>query len=146
MDTLNRTVDPKTGILRTERLITCKQNVPSWVLTFTGGNGVSYVREVSEVDPKSKTVVLKSVNLTCANLLRINETCTYTQSPTHPNQTMFQSSSKIRAFTYLQRISNKIEDWSADTIAQNAKRGKEGFESVLAMAETAFRRQEMPAN
>jgi hypothetical protein len=146
VDTLNRKVDPITGVLRTERLITCKQNVPSWVLTFTGGNGVSYVHEISEVDQKSKTVVLKSVNLTCANLLRINETCTYTQSPTSPNQTIFQSSSKIRAFTYLQRLSNKLEDWSADTILQNARRGKEGFESVLAMAESAFRRPDISAN
>lgn len=40
----------------------------------------------------------------------------------------------------LQRLSNKVEDWSVDTIKQNSKRGKEGFESVLAMAETAFRR------
>jgi hypothetical protein len=46
------------------------------------------------------------------------------------------------AFTYLSRLSNKIEEWSADTITQNATRGKEGFESVLAMAETAFRRPE----
>jgi hypothetical protein len=46
------------------------------------------------------------------------------------------------AFTYLSKLSNKIEDWSAETIMQNAKRGKEGFESVLAMAETAFRSKE----
>ena len=145
MDTLNREVDPKTGVLRTERLITCKQNVPAWILRFTGGDGISYVREVSEVDPKAKTVVLKSVNLTCANLLRVNETCSYTPSSTSSNQTVFKSTSKIMAFTYISRLSNKIEDWSADTITQNAKRGKEGFESVLAMAETAFRRQEIRA-
>jgi len=142
VDTLNREVDAKTGVLRTERLITCKQNVPAWILRFTGGDGISYVREISEVDPTKKTVVLKSVNLTCANLLRINETCSYTQSPFSSSQTEFKSSSKIMAFTYLSRLSNKIEDWSAETIMQNAKRGKEGFESVLAMAETAFRSKE----
>lgn len=97
------------------------------------------MRELSEVDPKSKTVSLKSVNLTCANLLRINETCTYTSSSVSPNETVFNSSSKIRAFTYVTRLSNKIEDWSAETITQNAKRGKEGFESVLAAAAAAFR-------
>jgi PRELI-like family len=118
--------------------------VPSWVLALTGGNGISYVREIGEVDPKSKTVVLKSVNLTHSNLLRINETCTYTPSPDAPQGTLFRSSSKIRAFIYLQRLSNKIEDWSADTILSNAKRGKEGFDSVLAMAENIFRRPEMP--
>jgi hypothetical protein len=116
------------------------------MLKLTGGNGISYVRECSEVDPKTKTIVLKSVNLTCANLLRVNETCSYTQSRLSPNQTIFHSSSKIMAFTYLQRLSNKIEDWSAETITQNAKRGKEGFESVLALAETAFRRQDAPTS
>jgi hypothetical protein len=143
VDTLSREVDPKTGILRTERLITCKQKVPAWVLRITGGDGISYVREISEADPKAKTIMLKSVNLTCANMLRINETCSYTPSTTSPHQTVFRSTSKIMAFTYIRQLSNKIEEWSADTITQNAKRGKEGFESVLAMAETAFRRQDV---
>ena len=127
--------------MRTERLITCKQNVPSWVLAMTGGDGVSYVREISEVDPKSKSIILKSVNLTCSNLLRINETCSYTPSPVKPDETVFRSSSKIRAFTYVRPISNKIEDWSADTILSNAQRGKKGFESVLAQTQTTFRPQ-----
>jgi PRELI-like family len=97
---------------------------------------------MSEVDPKTKTVVLKSVNLTCANLLRINETCTYTPSLISPFQTVFRSHSKIMACTYIQRLSNKIEEWSAETLTANANRGKEGFEAVLAVAENAFRRQE----
>jgi len=132
VDTLHREVDPKTGVLKTERLITCKQKVPTWVLRITGGDGISYVREISEVDPKKQIVTLKSVNLTCANLLRINETCTYSPSPLSPNETVFRSRSKIRAFTYIDRLSSKIEDWSAETITANAQRGKEGFESVLA--------------
>ena len=32
VDVLNRTVDPETGILTTERLITVKQNVPRFIL------------------------------------------------------------------------------------------------------------------
>jgi hypothetical protein len=110
-----------------------------------GGDGVSYVREISEVDPKSKSVVLKSVNLTWSNLLRVNETCSYTPSPMEPRETVFRSSSKIRAFVGFRHFSNKLENWTVDTIQNNAKLGKEGFESVLAMTQTPFRQPDMPA-
>jgi hypothetical protein len=109
---------------------------------MVGNDGVSYVREVSEVDPKSKTVVLKSVNLTFANYLQVHETCTYTPSPTSAHQTLFQSTSKVNTFGVLKGASSKVEDWSVNLIAQNAERGKKGLESILALAETAFRRQE----
>jgi PRELI-like family len=112
---------------------------------MTGGDGVSYVREISEVDPKSKSVVLKSVNLTWSNILRVNETCSYTPSPMKPTETVFRSSSKIRAFACFRHISNKLENWTVDTIQSNAKLGKEGFESVLAVTQTAFRQPETPA-
>ena len=36
VDTLSRSVDPSTGILRTERLITCKQSAPEWLKTIMG--------------------------------------------------------------------------------------------------------------
>lgn len=66
VDTLSRSVEPKTGILRTERLITCKQNAPRWVSTILGSSEFSYVYEVSYVTspnapapaPQSKPVEL----------------------------------------------------------------------------------------
>lgn len=32
VDTLSRTIDPKTGIVRTERVLGCKQKAPTWIV------------------------------------------------------------------------------------------------------------------
>jgi len=51
VDTLARSLDPETGLVRTERLIGCKQNAPAWFLRLVGTSSETYVREVSVVDP-----------------------------------------------------------------------------------------------
>lgn len=32
VDVLSRTVDPETGIVRTERVLGCKQKTPAWIV------------------------------------------------------------------------------------------------------------------
>lgn len=32
IDVLDRTVDPETGIIRTERVLGCKQKTPTWIV------------------------------------------------------------------------------------------------------------------
>ncbi|KAI4113101.1 MAG: hypothetical protein LQ345_005851, partial [Seirophora villosa] len=56
VDTLSREVDPATGILRTERLITCNQSAPAWVVSVLGGANISHVYETSYVSPANKRV------------------------------------------------------------------------------------------
>lgn len=132
VDVLRREIDSQSGVLRTERLITCKQAIPSWVLALVGGSDVSYVREVSEVDPRAKTLTLRSVNLTMNTLLSVYETVVYSPNPKDPaNSTSFTQEAQITAYASFRRLCNKIEDWSVDRFHQNAKLGKAGFESVL---------------
>ncbi|KAG5359182.1 Protein UPS2 [Yarrowia sp. C11] len=132
VDVLRREVDPNSGVLRTERLITCKQSIPKWLLALVGGEEVSYVREVSEVDPKARTVVMRSTNMTMNNLLLVFETCTYSADPENPaTKTVFDQEAQITAFASWKRICNKIEDWTVERFGQNAIKGKLGFEGVL---------------
>ncbi|ODQ64981.1 MSF1-domain-containing protein [Nadsonia fulvescens var. elongata DSM 6958] len=132
VDVLRREIDPETNILKTERLLTCKQAVPRWLLTLVGGQEVSYVREVSEVDLKKRTLVLRSVNLTMNNLLFVYETVMYKPDPTNPTfATVFNQEAQITAFGSFKRLCNKIEEWSVDRFQSNASLGRAGFESVL---------------
>ncbi|CAN6643097.1 protein Ups3p, mitochondrial [Trichomonascus vanleenenianus] len=132
VDTLRREVDPKTGVLTSERLITCKQAIPKWILAMVGGTDVSFVREVSEVDPRTKTLTLRSVNLTMNHLLSVYEIVTYSPDPKNPeNSTVFRQEAQITAYASFRRLCNKMEQWSVDRFSQNAKLGKAGFESVL---------------
>lgn len=138
VDTISRTVDPDTGILRTERLITCRQSAPDWIKKMLG-NGIeeSQVLETSYVDPKHKIVTMVSANLTWSNLINVQETVVY--RPLNEHQTAFEQSAKITALCGgWQKIKNSIEDTFVKRFRENAAKGKEGFEAVLAMSRRVF--------
>lgn len=138
VDTISRTVDPESGILRTERLISCKQSAPDWIKKLLG-NGIeeSQVLETSYVDPRHKTVTMVSANLTWSNLINVQETVVY--RPLNEHQTAFEQSAKITALCGgWQKIKNSIEDTLVKRFRENAVKGKEGFEAVLAMSRRVF--------
>ncbi|KAH6627093.1 PRELI-like family-domain-containing protein [Chaetomium sp. MPI-SDFR-AT-0129] len=138
VDTVSRTVDPATGILRTERLITCRQSAPDWLKSLMGGcMDESQVFETSYVDPRSKTVTMVSANLTWNNLISVQETVVY--RPLNDHQTAFEQAAQITALCGgWQRIKNRIEDTLVKRFHENAVKGKEGFEAVLAMSRRVF--------
>ncbi|KKY28654.1 putative mitochondrial protein sorting [Phaeomoniella chlamydospora] len=140
VDTISRTVDPETGILRTERLITCEQACPQWVVSLFGGSSTSHVYEVSYVDPKSKKLTMSSTNLTWSNVLSVRETVVYTPAKQDPKmKTEFVQDAKITALCGgWQKIKNKVEQASVERFEQNATKGREGFEMVLAMSRKVF--------
>ncbi|KAI1314948.1 hypothetical protein EDD11_001533 [Mortierella claussenii] len=131
VDVLNRHVDPETGVLHTERLLTCNQNAPALVLKFLGGSTVSYVRETSELDPKTKKLTMKTQNLSMCNVLKINETVTYTVHPQDGSSTLFRQEAQIMAGSALSRFSSYIEDFCLTRFRDNAAVGRAGFEMVL---------------
>ncbi|KAJ3188518.1 hypothetical protein HK101_009117 [Irineochytrium annulatum] len=75
VDILSRSVDPQTGILRTERLLCCKQNAPA-ILRRVGLPipEVAYFREISELDPHERSYTATSVNLSLRNIMTVEET------------------------------------------------------------------------
>ncbi|KAJ5238670.1 Protein UPS2 [Penicillium chermesinum] len=143
VDTISRVIDSKTGILRTERLITCNQSVPQWVLSLFGGSATSHVYEVSYVDPAAKKVTMCSTNLTWSNVLNVRETVVYQPSTISPStSTQFEQEAKITALCGgWQKIKNKVEEASVERFRENAKRGREGFETVLEMSRRVFGEQ-----
>lgn len=55
------------------------------------------------------------------------------------SKTDFKQEAQITAMcSGWQKIKNKIEDVSVETFSQNAKKGREGFESVLEMSRRVF--------
>jgi hypothetical protein len=104
---------------------------------------MSYVYEVSYVDPVTKKVTMCSTNLTWSNLLNVRETVVYRPSPSMPTtKTQFQQEALITALcSGWQRVKNKVEEASVERFSQNAKRGREGFEAVLEMSRRVFGEQ-----
>ena len=141
VDTLSRSLDPESNMLRTERLITCKQNTPQWVRTFLGSQDTSLVYEVSYVDLAAKKVTMCSQNMTWNELLSVQETVVYKPSEIS-GKTAFHQHAKIIALCGgWQKIKNTIEDYTIERFKQNAARGREGFERVLAISREVFAEQ-----
>ena len=146
VDVLSRSVDPSTGILRTERLIACKQSAPRW-LTVILGQGVSadesLVHEVSYVDAAQRVLTLCSVNMTFSHLLSVRETVQYMPHPDCPAaRTLFRQRAEITALCGgWHAIKRRIEDFTVERFGQNAAKGREGFEMVLSKAREVFREQ-----
>jgi hypothetical protein len=140
VDTLSRSVDPATGILRTERLITCKQSAPEWMKSIMGGcMDEQFVFEASYVDPASRTVTMVSQNMTWSNLVRVQEEVVYRPFGPDASQTQFLQSARITALCGgWQRIRNSIEDTLVTRFRENAAKGREGFERVLEMSRIVF--------
>jgi len=140
MQTIDNQLTNHAPQLRTERLITCKQSAPQWLRSFLGSQDTSYVYEVSYVNPATKHVTMCSQNLTWSELISVQETCTYT--PALNGRTHFEQTAKVIALCGgWQRIKNKIEEATVERFGQNAAKGREGFERVLAISREVFAEQ-----
>ncbi|PAV22247.1 MSF1-domain-containing [Pyrrhoderma noxium] len=133
VDVLDRSIDPVTGIVRTERILGCKQKAPTWILKIFGGSEDAFVREVSFIDPATQTCSITSVNLSLSQFATCNERILYSPSTSHPrSQTAFSQTAEIQARMALWRsVSDKLEHWLAERFEQNALKGKLGFSDVL---------------
>lgn len=84
-----------------------------------------------------------STNLTWSNVLNVRETVVYQPSKLSPTtSTQFEQEAKITALCGgWQKVKNKVEEASVERFRENAKRGREGFETVLEMSRRVFGEQ-----
>lgn len=81
-----------------------------------------------------------SMNMTWSNLLSVQETIIYKPQP-GASQTRTQQTQQAKITALCggwQRIRNNIEEFTAGRFAENAAKGKEGFEMVLEMSRKVF--------
>ncbi|KAJ7042667.1 PRELI-like family-domain-containing protein [Mycena alexandri] len=148
IDVLDRTVDPETGIIRTERILGCKQKTPTWivkvrllrqsrsmcrltpVLQIFGGSEDAFVREISFIDPTTQNATITSVNLSLSQFATCFERIQYLPAPN--NRTSFTQTAEIQArMTLWRSAADGLEKWLVQRFEQNAHLGKLGFTDVL---------------
>ncbi|RSH78419.1 uncharacterized protein EHS24_002144 [Apiotrichum porosum] len=146
VDTLERTIDSETGLLRSERIIGVRQSAPSWIAKLFQLPPITYVREVVFIEPELPRATSMSVNLDLAEYVRCLEHITYT--PFYPSaapgssseggtgshdapSTKFSQHALMVSGFKTKMIARRIEKASVDRFAANAGIGKQGFEWVL---------------
>ncbi|KAG6837873.1 hypothetical protein H0H93_013026 [Arthromyces matolae] len=130
IDVLDRSVDPKTGIIRTERILGCKQKAPTWIVKLFGGSEDAFVREISFVDPSTQNATITSVNLSLSQFATCFERIQYT--PLSSSRTNFHQTAEVQARMAVWRTAaDGLERWLVQRFEQNAQLGKSAFTDVL---------------
>ncbi|KAG7450157.1 MSF1-domain-containing protein [Guyanagaster necrorhizus] len=130
IDVLDRSVDPKTGIIRTERILGCKQKAPGWIVKLFGGSEDAFVREISFIDPRNQRASISSVNMSLSQFATCVEQIEY--SPASHDCTAFTQTAEIQARLGIWRsAADGLERWLVQRFEQNAHLGKLGFTDVL---------------
>jgi len=129
VDIINKYFDPETGVLTATRLITTHVRLPSFLESFYD-NPTVYCVEESVVDPRNKTMTLKSKNVTLSSLMEVEETCIYTSPSTlKDDATHFRQDVKITS--YLFGLGGKVENWSLENFRKNAVKGRDIMEDAV---------------
>jgi PRELI-like family len=129
VDIVSRRIDPETGALHSLRVVQTELTaVPGWLRTFLGAD-MTYALEESVVDPVTRTMVLRTHNLSYRSLMDVEETCTYTVNAENSAHTDFQQDVSVRAFPF--GIAGRMEHWSVDRFKQNAMKGRSVMEQAV---------------
>lgn len=136
VDYLDRTVDPDTGIVYTERLLTCTQAFPSFILRLIREDPMAYAWERSWVDGKNRLIALHSQNCTFSHIISVKEECMYSgdASSGQHSQTLFTQQVSIRAGSWIQKwgdtLVRRIEEFCQDSFQENAARGRQALDEA----------------
>ena len=111
--------------LVSNRLISCYTALPSW-LNRLGVSNHAYAIETSVVNPATRTMIVKSRNLTGSSLMVMEETCIYAASPTNPLHTEYRQQARITAL--LPVFASKFESFTLSNVSRKSQDGLKTIE------------------
>lgn len=120
-------MDTKTGELVTRRLISAALKPPAWMAAI-GFPDYCYVLEETRVNPITKNMVLKSVNVTGGEFLQIQETCEYSAIGDDNKQCLYEQSAAITSFVPL--VQSAIESYALGIHSEKATKGLKAMEGL----------------
>jgi len=129
VDIVDKEFDEKTGVLRSNRLMITKNQIPTFLSKLIGYKGVVLFWEESIVDPNKKIMVLKGRNLSFNNLIQTQEICTYSVDPQNENWTQFKQEMKVNVF--LCGFASPMEKYSLQKFIENAEKGRVIMENAI---------------
>lgn len=128
IDTIDRVVDRENRQYRALRLLSLHYSIPSWLHAIPS---TGYGLEETVCDLSSKTLTLKSRNLTFSSFFQVEETCEYRPHPDHAEHwTLYtqKASYKISGLGYLSQM---LEKAVVQAAGEKAKKGLEAMQAVI---------------
>lgn len=142
IDVVDRTIDEK-GVLRSHRLLSTKWGIPDWATKLIGADGIGHASEHSQVDPKNKTMEMKTRNLTFCNMITIDEKLVYSPHPEDKNKTCLKQEAIVNVKGV--PLGSYIESFVCDNISKNASKGREAMDHVMILIKQETRELQQEA-
>jgi hypothetical protein len=127
IDVVDRKVED--GQIKSHRLMASRWGVAPWIAKLMGGNKTVYASEHSHIDAKAKTLTMHTRNISCNNILSIDEKLLYSVHPEDSSKTLLQQEAVItvKNVPLTDYLENKLET----TINSNADKGRQAIEFVI---------------
>ncbi|KAL5708118.1 hypothetical protein ACHQM5_018946 [Ranunculus cassubicifolius] len=137
VDTLSHHLNPTTGVLQTTRAITVNAPGP-WFIRRIIGENICHCVESTVVDPQSKSMQLVSRNVSLRKYIEVEEKSRYDPHPEVDGWTVCkqETSIRIKPFTALASMAERVEQKCADKFLQNSAKGREVMERICKYLES----------
>lgn len=99
------------------------------MLQLIGSAKICYASEQSEVNPATRHMILKTINLTFCRHIAVDETIRYTPDPSDPNKTLLTQEAVVTVKGV--PLTNYMEDLLTLKISNNAGKGRQAMEWVI---------------
>ena len=105
------------------------QDVPAFVKAIVG-NVATYAGEESIVDPKTKTLTLRTKNLCMTSLATVDELCVYSACADDKNKTEYIKKMSVQGWlTGL--VNYRLENWFVDADKRNRGNGINVMDEII---------------
>jgi len=128
-DVYDRRVDPQTGVLHSHRIITSDWGLAPWVQRLIGTNRETYAHEYSTVDPKSRNMEMKSINLTFCSFVNMKEQMSYYPHPEDQSKTLMRQETIVTVQGV--PLTSFMESLIVNTVSSNANKGRSAMDWVV---------------
>uniref|UniRef100_A0A224XJK4 Putative member of the intramitochondrial sorting protein family n=1 Tax=Panstrongylus lignarius TaxID=156445 RepID=A0A224XJK4_9HEMI len=117
------------GVLHTHRLVSSKWGLPRWVQALIGPANICYASEHSIVDPNTRSMTLKTRNLTFGKYVAVDEMVHYQPHPEDTGKTLLRQEAVVTVQGV--PLNSYMEDLLTTTIMSNAGKGRQAIEWVI---------------
>ncbi|KAG9139291.1 hypothetical protein Leryth_011295 [Lithospermum erythrorhizon] len=141
VDTLNHKLDFATGKLYTTRAITIHAPGP-WFVRKIVGQDICHCVETTVVDAQSRSMQLKTRNISLQKFIEVEEKIRYDPHPQNPTAWTLcrqETSIRIRPFSALAKMAEKVEQKCVERFQQNSAKGREVMERMCKYLEAESR-------
>ena len=125
---ISRFIDSE-GCLVTKRLHVVYQDAPVYIRAIIG-DVVSYAGEESIINPKTKTMTMRTKNISLSCVASCDELCVYTQAANDHSKTDYRKCIHVQGWLY-GFLNSQIENWCVDIDKKNRGNGINVMNEIL---------------